>query len=116
MLFSQKVDDEIKLVFLQKSMAQELNEHVIADAEYLSEWLPWVGQIKTIADSEKFIKESTESFAAYKSLNVAILFEGEIVGVTGYNSIRTDLKKVVIGYWLLAWVKISGQGHYNPRG
>ena len=108
MLFSQKIDDEIKLVFLQKPMAQELHKLITADADYLSQWLPWVGQVKTVADSETFIKESIEAFAAQKTLNVAICYHDKIVGITGYNRIHADLKKVVIGYWLGS--KYQGKG------
>lgn len=108
MLFTQRIDEEIELAFLQNDMAAELCALVVGDAEYLSEWLPWAGFVKTVADSEKFIKESTESFAAKKTLNVAIIFKGKIVGVSGYNNIHTNLKKVVIGYWLGS--KYQGKG------
>lgn len=108
MLFTQKIDDEIELAFLQKSMASELCELITADAVYLSQWLPWVGRVRSVADSETFISESITSFSQQKSLNVAIHYEGKIVGVAGYNHIHTDLKKVVIGYWLGS--KYQGKG------
>lgn len=100
MIFSQKIDNELELVFLQKSMAAELHALITNDVEHLSQWLPWVPQVKIIADSEKFIKDSIEAFAAQKSMNVAISYKGKIVGVAGYNHIHPNLKKLDIGYWL----------------
>lgn len=41
-------------------------------------------------------------------MNFAIEYFNEIVGVTGYNTIHKDLKKVEIGYWLSS--KQQGKG------
>lgn len=108
MLFSQKIDKDIELVFLQNSMASELHALITTNAAHLNPWLPWVPFVKTVADSEKFIKESIESFAANKSINIAIVYNDEIVGIAGYNHIHPNLKKVVVGYWLGS--KYQGKG------
>lgn len=108
MLFKAKIDDELELVFLQKSMATELHALITNDVEFLAQWLPWVHHVKIVADSEKFIKDSTISFGEQKSMNVSIYYQAQLVGVAGYNKIQPTLKKVDIGYWLGS--KYQGNG------
>lgn len=108
MLFRQEVDSEINLIMLQESLAEKLFQLVDSDREYLNKWLPWVNHTKTVNDTKVFIKNSIVDFAEGKSMNLAIEYLNEIVGVTGYNTIYKDLKKVEIGYWLSS--KQQGRG------
>jgi len=41
MLFRHEVDSEVRLVFLQESLAENLFKLIDSDRDYLSEWLPW---------------------------------------------------------------------------
>ena len=56
--------------------------------------------IQQPADSATFIRHAIEKFARGEGLTTAIEYQGEVVGVIGYNQIDQDLGKVAIGYWL----------------
>ncbi|MCJ8324962.1 MAG: GNAT family N-acetyltransferase [Rhizobiales bacterium] len=108
MQFTQRIDDELELAFLQMSMAEEFKQLVDDNREYLSQWMPWTKDANTLADTEKFIKDSIAGFKDQKTINVVIVYNGKIVGITGYNSILPEVKKVAIGYWLAA--ECQGKG------
>jgi len=108
MIFRQEVDSEINLIMLQDSLAENLFQLVDSDREYLNKWLPWVNHTKSVKDTKVFIKNSIIDFAEGKSIIVAIEYCNKIVGVTGYNTIDKDLKKVEIGYWISS--KQQGKG------
>ncbi|MGL5226131.1 MAG: GNAT family N-acetyltransferase [Aeromonas sp.] len=99
-MFSWQLDDELALLFLQPDMASELFTLCNNNREYLSQWLPWPALIQRPADSALFIRSAIEKFARSEGLTTAIEYQGEMVGVIGYNSIDHQLGKVVIGYWL----------------
>lgn len=56
--------------------------------------------IQQPADSATFIRHAIEKFARGEGLTTAIEYQGEVVGVIGYNQIDQALAKVTIGYWL----------------
>ncbi len=100
MLFKKKIDEEINLVFFNESLAEKLFQLIETDREYLKKWLPWVSFTKEVSDTKKFIKDSIVAFSSGNAMHCFIEYKREIVGIIGYNSIRYDLKKVEIGYWL----------------
>lgn len=108
MLFRHEVDSEVKLVFLQESLAENLFKLIDSDRDYLSEWLPWPPLTKSMEDEKTFIKSAIIAFAEGKSMACAIEYLGQIVGVIGYNKIDKSLSKVEIGYWLSS--KFQGKG------
>lgn len=99
-MFSWQLDDELALLFLQPDMASELFRLCQRNRDYLSQWLPWVPHIQQPADSATFIRHAIEKFARGEGLTTAIEYQGEVVGVIGYNQIDHELGKVTIGYWL----------------
>ncbi len=107
-MFKIKVDDEIDLVLVQQSFApmyEKLAKHNFA---YLEKWLAWPNQCRTSEDFSSFIKKSLHDYADGKSMICGILFQGNLVGNIGFNSIDNELKKVEIGYWLVE--SLRGQG------
>ena len=111
-MFSWQLDDELALLFLQPDMASELFALCNDNREYLSQWLPWPPLIQRPVDSALFIRSAIEKFARGEGLTTAIEYQGEVVGVIGYNSIDQDLGKVVIGYWLAE--RWQGKRHHHP--
>ncbi|HCH52219.1 MAG TPA: RimJ/RimL family protein N-acetyltransferase, partial [Aeromonas sp.] len=99
-MFSWQLDDELALLFLQPDMASELFRLCQRNRDYLSQWLPWVPHIQQPSDSATFIRHAIEKFARGEGLTTAIEYQGEVVGVIGYNQIDQGLAKVSIGYWL----------------
>jgi ribosomal-protein-serine acetyltransferase len=99
-MFTWQLDDELALTFLQPDMATELYGLCQQNREYLSQWLPWVPFIQRRDDTATFIRHAIEGFARGDSLTTAIEYQGELVGVIGYNRIDQSLGKVTLGYWL----------------
>ena len=110
-MFKLLVDEEINLVFLQSSLANELFALVDGNREYLGQWMPWVKSTKSVADTESFIELSVISFAKGESLVCAIEYKGKLGGVISYNEISESLRKVVLGYWISA--HLQGKGIIN---
>ena len=99
-MFSWQLDDELALLFLQPDMSSELFGLCQRNRDYLTQWLPWPPLIQQPADSATFIRHAIEKFARGEGLTTAIEYQGEVVGVIGYNQIDQALAKVTIGYWL----------------
>ena len=68
--------------------------------KYLKEWLPWLDFTNNVEDTKDFIRGCLKDYGENKSLNTVILFNGEIVGIAGFNSINWSNKTAYIGYWL----------------
>jgi len=52
-----------------------------------------------VEDTKGFIAFALKDYAENKSMNTAILYKGEIVGVAGYSKIKWSNKTVCVGYW-----------------
>ncbi|WP_062197090.1 GNAT family N-acetyltransferase [Massilibacterium senegalense] len=52
------------------------------------EWLPWLDTTTKVEDTKEFIAFALTGYIEKKSMNTAILYKGEIVGVAGYNEIK----------------------------
>ena len=103
-MFTIRVDEQLQLALLEKRHAAKIFELTDNSREYLKEWLPWVDFTKTIADSENFIAMSRKQYLDNNGFNLAIVYEGEIVGIIGLHFIDWHNKRTSIGYWL-------GEGH-----
>ena len=99
-MFSQKIDNEIRLTLVQESFAPALAELARDNYAYLEKWLVWPPHSKSEQDFVAFIRHSLHGYADGKSMVCAILYHGDLVGVASFNSIDHKLKKVEIGYWL----------------
>ncbi len=97
-MFKLEVDNEISLIFLQRSLATALYALVDANREYLGQWMPWVKDRSSVADIESFIERSVIGFAKGETLVCAIEYNGTLGGIISYNKISNALKKVELGY------------------
>lgn len=79
-----------------------------AHKDYLGIWLPFVAQLKSVADEEAFLKSMLD--VPYKERNLVFVIEkgGVFCGLIGF--VMTDLvnHRTEIGYWLLP--EYQGQG------
>lgn len=99
-MFTYKIDEELSLKLLEVKDAERLFELTDSSRGYLKEWLPWLDYTKTVDDSRDFIRLCRKNYAENKTLNMAILFNGEIVGMAGFNEFIWVNKTAKIGYWL----------------
>lgn len=99
-MFVHKIDDDLSLKLIEVRDGEGIFKLTNSSRTYLREWLPWLDVTTKLEDTIEFIKTSLKGFAENKSLNTVILFNEEIVGVAGYNSINWSNKTAYIGYWL----------------
>lgn len=99
-MFVHKIDDELALKLVEASDAERIFELTDRSRSSLREWLPWLDFTKTVDDTKNFITSVTKDFAFGKSLNCAIVYQGELVGIAGFNEINEAKKTAYIGYWL----------------
>ncbi|MHA6250312.1 GNAT family N-acetyltransferase [Oceanobacillus sp. CAU 1775] len=99
-MFGYEVDEEITLKLIQESDARDLFALTDGSRAILSEWLPWLNTTKTEEDSLDFIKHSLINYEAKKGLNCGIFFNGELVGMAGFNTFDWTNRIGTIGYWL----------------
>mgnify|MGYP006275195619 FL=1 len=106
-MFHYPIDDELKLVLLQRRHAEELKELIDSSREHLA-GLDWVESTKAVEDTRNFIEYALDKFAKDEEMHCAILYNDKIAGVTGLNQINRQVKFVEIGYWLGR--KFTGNG------
>ncbi len=89
----------------------ELRSHVVEDAQtlfdvakkndvYLREWLPWLDDDKTVADTENYIKESIERLSKDEGIDLSIWYENQLIGGIGIYPLDLNHKKTSLAYWL----------------
>lgn len=105
-------------MFYQISEDLYLRKIALTDAEvffqltddnrlHLQQWLPWLHTTTCVEHTKQFISFCVESMEKNESLHTVIIFRGEIVGISGYNSINWSNRTASIGYWLAE----NAQGH-----
>jgi ribosomal-protein-serine acetyltransferase len=99
-MFIHKIDENVSLRLIDLKDAERIFELTDKSRNYLREWLPWLDFTTKVEDTRKFIQICLKGYAENKSLNTVILFNGEIVGVAGFNNINWSNKTAYIGYWL----------------
>ncbi len=95
-----QVNDTIYLEFLKEVHAASLLNLVNANRSYLKEWLPWVDQMKTLENAEKYIADCNKRAAANTDYAYAIISEKEMLGRIGLHYINPQNRIAEIGYWL----------------
>ncbi|CEG23906.1 Putative ribosomal N-acetyltransferase YdaF [Planococcus massiliensis] len=99
-MFIHKIDEELSLKVVEMRDAERIFELTDGSREHLKAWLPWLDFTTELKDTQDFIQSGSRNFIEGKSLNTAILFKGEIVGVGGFNQINPANKTAYIGYWI----------------
>ncbi|MFZ3579602.1 GNAT family N-acetyltransferase [Virgibacillus sp. DJP39] len=99
-MFFREIDDNLTLKLMEISDAEELFDLTNRSRVHLREWLPWVDATTTLDDSRGFIEHTLRGFNDKKSMNVAIRYDGKLVGTTGFNNLNWSSRIAHIGYWL----------------
>ncbi|MGG0656415.1 GNAT family N-acetyltransferase [Rummeliibacillus pycnus] len=95
-----KISDDLLLRPVNPEDANALFSLTDSDREYLREWLPWVDGTKTNEDTINYIAFSQKGEKDGTLLNLSIVWNGEVVGITGFNNIDRTNRVATIGYWL----------------
>ncbi len=99
-MFIKTVDSEINLVLLDQSYSEPLFLLIDHNRKYLSEWMTWLNTTTSSKDVSEFIRSCLVGYASNSELACAIEYKDELVGVITFNKIISNLKKVLVGYWL----------------
>jgi ribosomal-protein-serine acetyltransferase len=105
-MFTARIDDHHHLRLFEESDAPELFALVVANREYLSQWMPWApGQ--TEAGTLEFIRASRRQFAASQGFQAPIIAGESIVGTLGFHRLDWENRSTSVGYWIAE----DAQGH-----
>jgi ribosomal-protein-serine acetyltransferase len=66
----------------------------------LREWLPFVDKVKTVEDTEQFVRNAMQQYADNNGIQAGIYYDGKLAGVIGYHQVNWQHKWTSIGYWL----------------
>ena len=95
-----ELTEDRSMRLLDPADADELFALIDANREHLARWMPFVGQTRSAADSLTFIHAAVRQHEENRSLQMAIVQEGRIVGVAGFHRIDWTARATSIGYWL----------------
>jgi len=101
------INQDLTLRMITPEDAEKVFALTDASREYLKEWLPWLDFTRELADTKAYIEGCIKGHKANSSLSLVILFNNEIVGIAGFNTINPSNKIGTIGYWLSE----GAQGH-----
>jgi ribosomal-protein-serine acetyltransferase len=102
------INPGLELRLLQPADAPALFAVVAADRQSLREWLPWVDATNTVADSEKYIRDTLRDFKETRAFTCGIWSMGRLVGVIGHNRIDWANRVGFPAYWIAP--TSAGQG------
>lgn len=100
LMFTYKIDDEIKLALPTLQDAEELYSVVKENIEELKIWMPWAKDEYSLESAKGFINFNLTALAENGSFSTTVLLKDKIVGMIGYHNINKENKSVEIGYWL----------------
>ncbi len=92
------VNDEIQMRLLDHTDAEEMFQLTLKNKKFLSQWLMWVRDVKSINDTRKKIQKDHDNFYAGTALELGIFKKDILIGRVGFISIKGFIAE--IGYWL----------------
>ncbi|MGH2850867.1 MAG: GNAT family N-acetyltransferase [Solirubrobacteraceae bacterium] len=87
---------------LEDADSAELFTLIDINRAHLANWMPFVGQTRTEADSLAFIRAARRQFEEHRGVQLAIVRDSRIIGVAGFHGIDWVRRSTSIGYWLAA--------------
>jgi ribosomal-protein-serine acetyltransferase len=87
---------------LQDGDAEELFELIDANRAHLANWMPFVSQTHSVADSLAFIRAARRQAEENRGIQLAIVQDERIIGVAGFHGIDWTRRSTSVGYWLAA--------------
>jgi len=94
------LNDSLSLHFLRGEHAAQLLTLCQAEGASLATWLPWVAELDSLAACERYIQEAQLQFAQQRALLLGVCWQGDLVGLAGFNGLVRSLGRGRIGYWL----------------
>ncbi|MFJ7733802.1 GNAT family N-acetyltransferase [Lysinibacillus sp. NPDC097231] len=99
-MFKYIINENAYLKLLDLSDVDELFALTDRSRETLREWLPFVDDVKTVEDTERFVRNAMQQYANNNGIQAGIYYEGKLAGVIGYHQVNWQHKWTSVGYWL----------------
>ena len=96
------IDDHILLRSFEVADAQELFDAVNESRKHLNPWLDWVAKTIKPEQSLHFIQQSLQKAHTQEGLDLALVYDGKIIGGIGMHHWDHATRKAEIGYWISA--------------
>lgn len=94
------IDENVRLELTAAKHADGLYEAVDKNREHLSDFLPWVANMKSPANFQEYIKNCESLYEQKKEVSFVILLQEVAVGRIGLHHLNLENKNASIGYWL----------------
>lgn len=85
---------------LEERHAEELFQLIDRNRQHLRQWLPWLDDTSTAADTVEFIRRSLEQCTRQEGIVQGIFREGRLAGLVSFVKIDWANRTAMIGYWL----------------
>ena len=99
-MFSYRIDDDLELCLPEERHAEEAHALVRQNLGHLKKWLPWATEELSLEDTCDYIRQNLQQFAERQGFAMHIVFQSQIAGNVGYNTINWQDQKTEMGYWL----------------
>lgn len=94
-----RIDEQRCSRLLSEADADELHAVVAENREQLARWMPWAAG-QTPQATLEFIRATRRQLLENKGFQMAIVQDGTIVGVLGFDRVDWESLSTSIGYWL----------------
>ena len=92
------VDNQLSLSIISLSDAREIFKVVDENRIYLRKTLPWLDEVNSLDEQISYISHCISDYELHKGIMYSILFDGDIIGTMGLNSIDYDNRSCAVGY------------------
>lgn len=99
-MFQYSINEHTYLKMLDLNDVEELFALTDRSRETLREWLPFVDNVKTVKDTEQFVRNAMQQYADHNGIQAGIYYDGKLAGVIGFHQVNWQHKWTSIGYWL----------------
>lgn len=96
-----RLHDDLSLRLLSPGDAEELHAVIGSNRDHLARWMPWA-EGQAFDDTAQFLERTRKQLEDNDGFQLAIVREGQIVGVISYLGVDWASRSTGIGYWLAA--------------
>ena len=94
---------------MQPGDGEQIFNQIQQSRDNLCQWLPWVGSVKSQADSEITARTFYADYILRKAFHLVMCLDGQIIGGVGLSDINWTIRRMSIGYWCS--VGYQGKGY-----